>query len=106
VVGTPDQAPMMVVPADRTIRIELRATDVIHSFYVPEFLFKRDAIPGEENSFDLVVPEVGTYYGECAEYCGLDHVDMVFYVQAVSRSDFDAWVAEQQSAQESAEEAT
>ena len=98
VVGSPEQAPTVVVPADRTIRVELRATDVIHSFYVPEFLFKRDAIPGEENSFDLVVPEAGTYYGECAEYCGLDHVDMVFWIRAVPQSDFDRWVAEQQGA--------
>ncbi len=91
VVGTPERFPTMVVPVGQTVRINLRAQDVIHAFFVPDFLFKRDAIPGKLNTFDFEVTKAGTYYGECAEFCGLDHAEMVFYVRAVSPSLFQAW---------------
>jgi cytochrome c oxidase subunit 2 len=91
VVGTPQKFPTMVVPVGQTVQIDLRAQDVIHAFFVPDFLFKRDAIPGKLNRFDFEVDQPGTYYGECAEFCGLDHADMVFYVKAVSPSQFRAW---------------
>jgi len=91
VVGTPDQPPTMVVPVGQTVQIDLRAQDVIHAFFVPAFLFKRDAIPGKLNRFDFKVIAPGTYNGECAEFCGLDHADMVFYVKAVTPAQFQAW---------------
>jgi cytochrome c oxidase subunit 2 len=91
VVGTPSRPPTMVVPVGQTVQINLRAQDVIHAFFVPDFLFKRDAIPGKLNQFDFEVDTPGTYDGECAEFCGLDHADMVFYVMAVSPSQFRAW---------------
>jgi len=91
VVGTPQRFPTMVVPVGQTVQINLRAQDVIHAFFVPDFLFKRDAIPGKLNRFDFEVDQAGTYYGECAEFCGLDHADMVFYVKAVSPAQFRAW---------------
>ena len=91
VVGTPQKFPTMVVPVGQTVLINLRAQDVIHAFFVPDFLFKRDAIPGKLNQFDFEVDQAGTYLGECAEFCGLDHADMVFYVKAVSPSQFRAW---------------
>ncbi|MGH2572926.1 MAG: aa3-type cytochrome oxidase subunit II [Actinomycetota bacterium] len=92
IVGTPQAYPTLVLPVGQTVRINLSAADVIHSFYVPEFLFKRDAIPGMVNRFDLVIPEAGTFRGECAEFCGLDHSNMTFYVRAVPPEEYRRWV--------------
>jgi cytochrome c oxidase subunit II len=101
--GTGSTGPVMVLPVNESIRIRLHSadTDVIHSFYVPQFLYKKDVVPGRVNEFDVVVREPGTYPGQCAEFCGLGHADMKFSVQAVTRADFDAWVAEQQQARPS-----
>ena len=81
----------MTVPVGEPVQVTLRAVDVIHAFYVPRFLFKRDAIPGRENTFDFTVDEIGTYRGQCAELCGPYHGSMVFDVHAVSKADFDTW---------------
>jgi cytochrome c oxidase subunit II len=62
---------------------------------VPQFLFKRDAVPGRESTFEFTVPDAGTYRGQCAEFCGIYHSRMPFTVRAVSRADYDAWVASQ-----------
>jgi cytochrome c oxidase subunit II len=97
VTGLPDKEPTMVLPVNRTIRLILTSPDVIHSFYVPDFLFKRDVIPGVTNKFDLNVRDKGTYSGKCAEFCGLDHAKMTFTVKAVSPADYRSWVAGQQS---------
>jgi cytochrome c oxidase subunit 2 len=97
VTGVPDRRAVMVLPVDETVRLVLDSHDVAHSFYVPEFLFKRDAIPALTNRFDLEVEKVGNYKGYCAEFCGLDHARMTFTVRAVSRADYDQWVEEQQS---------
>jgi cytochrome c oxidase subunit 2 len=94
--GTGSEGPVMALPVDETVRIRLHATDVIHSFYVPQFLYKKDVVPGRVNEFDVVVQEPGTYAGQCAEFCGLLHADMRFSVEAMTRADFDAWVAEAQ----------
>ena len=96
VTGLPDKVPTMVLPVDRTVRLVLKSPDVIHSFYVPGFLFKRDAIPGVTNRFDFDVRDKGTYSGRCAEFCGLDHAKMSFEVKAVSMADYRDWIAEQQ----------
>lgn len=100
IVGSPSRQPEIAVPMHQNVRIELHAVDVVHSFYIPDFLFKRDAIPGEETSFDLVVEEPGPHYGECGEFCGLDHTDMIFWVEGLSAEDFDAWVQDQLREQE------
>jgi len=97
IIGTATSYPTFVVPVGEPVRIVLRAQDVIHAFFVPQFLFKRDAIPGMTNEFDLTIPRPGTFFGECAEFCGLNHSDMGFYVKAVPRSEFDRWVKEQQA---------
>ena len=97
VIGSPTNVPTMVVPVGETVHIDLRAEDVIHAFYVPEFLFKRDAIPGQPNVFDFKVEDEGTYSGVCAEFCGLNHAEMGFFVKAVSRTEFDQWVKERQA---------
>lgn len=102
VAGTPADPPQMVLPVGDTVRIVLTADDVIHSFYVRDFLFKRDAIPGRPNRFDLRVEEPGVYRGQCAEYCGLDHWRMRFSIRAVSPSEFRAWLAGERGAGEGA----
>lgn len=101
IIGTPTSYPTFVVPVGGPVRIELRAQDVVHAFFVPRFLFKRDAIPGKLNEFDLTIPQAGKFYGECAEFCGLNHSDMGFYVRAVPRAEFDRWVQRQQAARRS-----
>lgn len=97
--GTGREGPVMALPVGQTVRIRLHSadTDVIHSFYVPQFLYKKDAIPGRVNEFDVVVQQVGTFAGQCAEFCGFGHADMHFSVQAMTPADFDAWVAQQQA---------
>ena len=98
VIGTPGQPPPeLVLPVGRTVHVTVVATDVAHSFYVPAFLFKRDAIPGITNRFDLDLREPGTWSGQCAEFCGTYHDQMLFTVRAVSGPEFDAWLAGRRS---------
>jgi cytochrome c oxidase subunit II len=92
-IGSP--GPEIVVPVGEPIRVTVTSADVVHSFYVPQFLFKRDAVPGRESSFDFTVENAGTYRGQCAEFCGIYHSRMPFTVRAVSRTDYDTWVASQ-----------
>ena len=93
--GTPLSSPTLVMPVDETTRINLTSSDVNHAFWIPGFLFKRDAIPGVLNSFDLHPTRIGTYPGSCAEFCGLDHAQMLFNVRVVSPSAFQSWLASQ-----------
>jgi cytochrome c oxidase subunit 2 len=92
VIGQPKQRPTMVVPVGRPIRIELVSVDVVHSFYVPRTLFKRQAIPGFPNHFELTFDQLGTYPGQCAQFCGVAHADMLFDVRVVSQSEFESWL--------------
>ncbi|WP_241038136.1 cytochrome c oxidase subunit II [Blastococcus litoris] len=100
-VGTSSEIPILVLPTDRTIRFELASADVIHSFWVPEFLFKLDVIPGNENGrdnvFEVTVQEEGAYVGRCAELCGTYHAFMNFEVRAVSGDDYDAYLEARES---------
>ncbi len=98
VTGSPDRTPVMVVPVGKTVRLNLRSHDVIHSFYVPAFLFKRDVIPGMVNRFDFNAEKTGTFRGFCAEFCGLDHARMTFMVRALGPTDYRAWIARHRSA--------
>jgi cytochrome c oxidase subunit 2 len=102
-VGSSDEIPILVVPTGETIRFELASADVIHSFWVPEFLFKLDVIPGNENGrdnvFQVTVREEGAYVGRCAELCGTYHAFMNFEVRSVSPQDFDAYLAARESGQ-------
>lgn len=93
VTGAPESGiPELVLPAERTTRLELRTTDVIHSFWVPDFLVKRDMIPGIDNAIDVTPTELGTFDGVCAEYCGLDHGRMRFSVRVLPPDEFDEWL--------------
>jgi cytochrome c oxidase subunit 2 len=96
-IGSSTEIPVLVLPTDRTIRFEVASADVIHSFWVPEFLFKLDVIPGNENGrdnvFEVTVRQEGSYVGRCAELCGTYHAYMNFEVRAVSGDDYDAYLA-------------
>lgn len=85
----------LVIPANTNIRFLLTSDDVIHSWWVPEFGWKRDAIPGFINEAWTNIKEPGTYRGQCAELCGKDHGYMPIVVEVLSPSDYDAWLAEQ-----------
>ncbi len=96
-IGTPEAGPPeLVLPLGQTVRFELVANDVIHSFWVPEFLEKRDLIPGVENELDITPTRLGTYTGRCAEFCGLDHWRMSFTVRVVEEAEFDEWLEDRQ----------
>jgi cytochrome c oxidase subunit 2 len=87
----------LYVPAGRDIQLSLTSQDVIHAFYVPQFLFKRDVVPGRVNKFDFTVDAADagqTFRGQCAELCGAGHRLMLFEVHALSPTDFDAWLAD------------
>jgi cytochrome c oxidase subunit 2 len=92
--GAGTDGPELVLPVDQTTRLNLVSDDIAHSFWVPEFLTKRDLIPGVDNEIDVTPTETGTFRGRCAEYCGLDHWRMYFSVRIVSAEEFEAWVAE------------
>jgi cytochrome c oxidase subunit II len=100
-VGNSSEIPILVLPTDRTIRFEVASADVIHSFWVPEFLFKLDVIPGNENGrdnvFEVTVREEGAYVGRCAELCGTYHAFMNFEVRAVSGDDYDDYLEARES---------
>ncbi len=83
--------PQLVLPLGETTRIELTSDDVTHGFWVPDFLFKRDAIPGMTNTFDLHPDKLGTFPGRCSQFCGYDHALMTFTVRVVTPSAFAAW---------------
>jgi cytochrome c oxidase subunit II len=89
--------PELVLPVNQPIRFRLETDNVIHSFFVPAFLFKRDLIPGSVNEFDLTIDDPGTYAGQCAEFCGAGHADMRFRIRAVSSAEFQAWVESQRA---------
>jgi cytochrome c oxidase subunit II len=94
VLGTPESIPEMVVPVGQRIRVKLLSADVVHTFYVPQTLFKRQAIPGTENVFDLTFDKEGLYHGQCTQFCGLQHTDMVFRVRVVTQGEYQSWLAE------------
>lgn len=84
--------PVAELPVGQTVGVKLVSLDVIHSFYVPAFLFKRQAIPGIINEFDFRIKNAGLYPGQCAEICGLRHSEMRFVIKAVSPSTFNHWL--------------
>jgi len=100
-VGSSSEVPILVVPTGETIRFEVASADVIHSFWVPDFLFKLDVIPGNENGrdnvFQVTVREQGSYVGRCAELCGTYHAFMDFEVRSVSPADYDAYLRARES---------
>ena len=102
ITGTAKDEPTVVIPVDEPVEFRLKSNDVIHSFYVRDFLYKLDVIPGRDNKFTVTAREVGTFHGQCAELCGLNHALMRFQIEVKTRADFDAWMAEQTAASKAA----
>lgn len=84
----------LVVPVDTKIRVLITAADVLHSWWMPDFGVKKDAIPGFVNETWFEVTETGVFRGQCAELCGMDHGFMPIVVEVVSRADFAEWLSE------------
>jgi cytochrome c oxidase subunit II len=91
------------IPANKVVKFEIRSTDVIHSFWIPNLSGKKDMIPGRETSVWMKADQIGTFAGECAEFCGQQHAKMRFNVVVERMEDFNAWLsAQRQSAPEPA----
>jgi cytochrome c oxidase subunit II len=91
--GTDEVIPLLVLPTGQNIRFEETSRDVVHSFWVPELLFKRDVFPGSiRNQFEVTLDREGRYVGRCAELCGTYHAMMNFEVRALSPDKFDRYM--------------
>ena len=87
----------MAVPVGRPILVKLESPDVLHAFYVPQFLFKKDVVPGQTNEFEFTLKEEEAgqvFRGQCAELCGGGHAAMIFDLRAMTGPEFDAWLEE------------
>jgi cytochrome c oxidase subunit 2 len=97
--GSSDLIPILVIPKGETVRFVEHSKDVIHAFWVPEFLFKRDVLPygtdstARDNQFEITATQTGSYVGRCAELCGTYHSQMNFEVRVVEPDVFDKYVA-------------
>jgi cytochrome c oxidase subunit 2 len=87
----------VVLPVDTVIRIQITATDVIHSWAVPSFGVKHDAVPGRVNESWFKIERPGIFYGQCSELCGVKHGYMPITIHAVSKEQFQAWLTEAQT---------
>lgn len=96
----------LLVPVNTTVRVLVTSNDVIHAFALPAFGVKEDAIQGRVNETWFNVDTPGIYYGQCSELCGVNHAYMPIEIHAVSREEFDAWIAAQGGSFASAEPAT
>ena len=91
--GSEAALPVLYLPVNKSVKVELTSHDVIHSFWVIDFLYKKDMFPGRSN-FMYFTPQVeGTYKGKCAELCGEYHSMMLFNVKVVSQAEYDAHIA-------------
>jgi cytochrome c oxidase subunit 2 len=93
-VGSPSELPTLYLPVDQKVQFVLSSPDVIHSFWIPDFLMKMDVIPGRANRFEITPTVEGRYAGKCAEMCGTYHSQMLFWVEVVDQETFDAKMAE------------
>jgi cytochrome c oxidase subunit 2 len=85
------------LPANAIVSVDLESVDVIHSFWVPQLGGKTDAIPGRTNQMWFQAGQIGTFHGQCAEFCGIQHADMRFSVVVEPEDQFRAWVERQQA---------
>jgi cytochrome c oxidase subunit 2 len=94
----PDTLPTLYLPVDKKVEIKIEARDVAHSFWVIDFLYKKDMLPGRSNYMYFIPEKIGTYAGKCAELCGEYHSLMLFQVKVVSQADYDAYIESQRDA--------
>jgi cytochrome c oxidase subunit 2 len=86
--------PQMHVPVGETVELQMHSTDVIHSFYVPAFLYQRDITPRKDQVIQFLADREGTYRGQCTQFCGLLHQAMEFEVVVESRDSYNSWLEE------------
>ena len=91
--GVMADLPALYLPVNERVEFVLTSRDVIHSFWVPQFLQKLDVVPGKVNRFQVVPTEIGTFQGKCAELCGAYHSSMLFQVKVVTLADYQAHMA-------------
>jgi cytochrome c oxidase subunit 2 len=96
VTGIPGQPAQLVLPTDTSVRFVLTSPDVVHGFFVPAFLFKREAIPGRANTFEVTIEKEGEYIGRCSELCGEKHAAMNFSILAVSPEEYESYIGDLQ----------
>lgn len=101
--GTSKDVPTLYLPVDQTVEFTLDSRDVIHSFWIPAFLYKQDMIPGRTNTFQVTPTREGTYAGKCAELCGEFHSGMLFNVKVVPQAEYDAHMADLKAAGQTGE---
>ncbi|MGL4340544.1 MAG: aa3-type cytochrome oxidase subunit II [Rhodoglobus sp.] len=89
-----ENLPVLYLPVDKTTEITIESRDVIHSFWVVDFLYKKDMIPGKSNYLYFTPTELGTFQGKCAELCGEYHSLMLFTVKVVSEAEYESYIAE------------
>jgi cytochrome c oxidase subunit 2 len=94
-INSNDNLPVLYMPAGETVQLHLVSDDVIHTFYVPEFLFQRDLIPGVNNVVDFNVIKPGLYTGQCNNICGQYHAYMRFLVQVMPTAEYNQWYTNQ-----------
>jgi cytochrome c oxidase subunit 2 len=87
----------LYLPVNKRVEIQIESRDVAHSFWIVNFLYKKDMIPGKTNYMYFIPEKIGTYQGKCAELCGQYHSLMLFQVKVVSQSDYDAYIAGQRT---------
>ncbi|MDN3311879.1 cytochrome c oxidase subunit II [Microbacterium oryzae] len=89
-----DELPTLVLPVDKRVTIDLESRDVQHSFWIIDFLYKKDMYPGHENAWSFIPTREGEYAGKCAELCGEYHSMMLFNVKVVSEAEYEAYLDE------------
>lgn len=92
--GSEAELPTLYLPVNKSVKLNLSARDVIHSFWVIDFLYKKDMFPGRTNTMYFTPQVEGTYQGKCAELCGEYHSLMLFNVKVVSQAEYDAHLAD------------
>lgn len=92
------QFPTLYLPVNKRVQFDITSRDVIHSFWIPAFLYKMDAIPGVENKFQVIPQRLGTYAGKCSELCGEFHSEMLFTVKVVTQAEFDQHIQDLRNA--------
>jgi cytochrome c oxidase subunit 2 len=100
--GNRGKMPLLEIPEHETVRFNLTSADVIHSFWVIPFEFKRDVVPGHPNHFEVTADATGSSIGRCSELCGLYHSRMLFRVKIVTKAQFNTWIHAQQAQQNAA----
>ena len=86
------ELPTLVLPVDQKVTIQLQSRDVIHSFWIIDFLYKKDMYIGHDNSWSFTPTREGTYAGKCAELCGEYHSMMLFNVEVVSEREYQSYL--------------